>query len=447
MAWSEIKKAVNDNIDIPLNKVVGEKILNGEKVYAEHELHSTSRGIQTLDEIYPEPSTLQGNAKAVKYNGNYYIIITNTISSLFTSIIYRFNNVLKQYEAMCSIPITADSVNGVDAFVYDDLLHIFTMRSRSSNLYIEHYIYDDKTNVCRREHQYSTNLSSTSSLVGAVILNDGYVYVYVQTFNSSNNDASYYHFLLGSSSMGTMANIHSNLQYLARPVLLYHNKIHIFGVVGYSSSLQTLYHYEFDGTNYVQKSDISQIRVGYFRPFIFNDTMYYIAAYDKKMYKWDEDSDTWSEVDGYSQSLGTYSSTSSFASKVAHNVDDDTIQMFYASSDQPKTTYFNGETFADEYSIKTLDANTSYVKLNDAIMPMNSNPCIKSIQKGFSKNGNNNEIPISPVNPSKCLVLYDYASFQSSTNYAVWTYYLYPTTLRFITSSNTEFNWTIIEFY
>lgn len=62
MSWAEIKKAVNDDISVPLNKAIGEYYYNGQKV------KSIKNRILTSSLNNPE-SYSQGNSAGIFYNG------------------------------------------------------------------------------------------------------------------------------------------------------------------------------------------------------------------------------------------------------------------------------------------------------------------------------------------------------------------------------------------
>lgn len=397
MSWAEIKKALNDDLNLPLNKAIGEIYDgNGDRCYIEYETGEYKVGLALpYDFSY---------ASAVVYNNEIHLL-GSQVNNMYTKH-YKWNG--SSWASVSTLPYNFYEGSAV---VYNNEIHILG----GSGGRTKHYKWNGTSWTSVSTLPYNSEKSS------AVVYNNE-----IHILGSDYNSSTYkYHYKWNGSSWTSVSTLPYN--FYRGAAVVYNNEIHILGSIGGTNK-----HYKWNGSSWDSVSTLPYDQFYSGSAVVYNNEIHILGTQDgssgnrTKHYKWNGSS--WSSV-------STLPYDFYYGSAVVHNNE---IHILGGDTTYSQNHYkWNGSSWQN-YAVYPKIEN-AYIHVNGNKMPTADKGRIKSVQRGKASAAT---ITISNVDPSKCIVILDPAT-NGSTAVAV-SHTLTENTLTL--SGLANMGWQVIEF-
>ena len=262
----EIRKAVNDDFSMPLNKSIGEYFYNGEKVSMETHLLKTD--VKLPYDFYW--------GSAVVYNGEIHILGGRGGTAKH----YKWNG--SSWTSVSTLPY--DFYWG-SAVVYNGEIHILGGDAGNGNPQINHYKWNGSswTRVSTIPFEFYKGSAVVYNNEIHILGGDGRP-------KNGNGVATYnYHYRWNGSSWTSVSTI--LYQFEDGSAVVYNNEIHILG----SNRGDRNYHYRLNGSSW---TSVSTLPYEFYRgsAVVYNNEIHILGGYGDKAghYKWNGSS--WTSV-------------------------------------------------------------------------------------------------------------------------------------------------------
>lgn len=424
MSWSEIKKAVNDDLNIPLNKLVGEYINseNGEKAYLKNTYEKTTiKNYQVLSDMIFFTYENSVHAICAETNHVHYILsfdgtwtvldnlpLTNTAKLTsqcveFNGYIYCFyeGTLFKYKQGQWESKSAGVNIAYAGAVVYNDELYVFGVREGGSGNYNNYGKFDKNDNYT---HLGTLPLQRPSAFIYAGIYKENITIGFY-------NDTSGYSFIVQKLENNTFTDIYTFSNYSNSDanvsVAFTNDHIYLFGI-SYGSYYRGVLSYSDQGQTW-----------------LFGETNGYCQALGRR---------SASAINNNTDVLFSLQTSSNNASRVWRGTGLILNNQLY-----PNTVY--------GYVLKTyLIENGSDTLMNPNNLMLSSLPFrIKSIQYFSGQYANNTALAISVTDPTKCVVLITNTCSTSATGIYGYSDFTNKS-IKLLAVGSSYSNITIIEF-